>query len=261
MKKLILLLLNLFLFFNFLNAQIAGKFGINRSFVNSYGNVEENESVKSTGGIQAGFLFKYQVSYKIDLLAEINFETRGASSYKKFSSIVPIISPTGETFIGTLIRSDELISKYYFINIPVLFAYGNKKIKFYAGPNMAWVLKATSEYSGTNRTDFMGNIIHINDRKLNLDLLDIESLKELFGDAVIERGKYINNVDFGINVGALFYLHESLCLDFRINQGLVDMTNNAYDFSIHSSDNLTFPERKDIDRNFSIQLSVGYFLD
>ena len=78
MKTSLILILSSFFFYSSLAAQIGVKLGINQSLVKGYGNIEEGESFNLTPGFQAGIIFKHSLSKKIDIIAELNYETRGS---------------------------------------------------------------------------------------------------------------------------------------------------------------------------------------
>lgn len=70
---------------------------------------------------------------------------------------------------------------------------------------------------------------------------------------------YFERLDFGLIGGLSFYLSEGFYLGGRLNYGLLDVTNNAYDRSLAELDeNNQFIPREDKDGNLSVQVSAGF---
>ncbi|MGB0929482.1 MAG: hypothetical protein ACPGVB_01815 [Chitinophagales bacterium] len=94
---------------------------------------------------------------------------------------------------------------------------------------------------------------------LKVDWQDYDSFKDIFRTAPSEDGDFLNSLDFGLNLGAMYYVGAGFVVDLRVSQGFADTTNNHYDNSIYPSQDFTFESREDTDRNLSIQFGVGYF--
>jgi len=72
-------------------------------------------------------------------------------------------------------------------------------------------------------------------------------------------GNYFNRFDMGLVAGISVFLNKGLYVGGRLNYGLSDVTNNAYDRSLVSLNaDGTFMERADVDKNMTIQASVGF---
>lgn len=72
-------------------------------------------------------------------------------------------------------------------------------------------------------------------------------------------GKNFNRFDLGLNIGVNLFLNSSLFVGARLNYGLLDVTNNATDYSmVRLDENQQRILRDDMDRNFSIQTTIGF---
>jgi len=78
-------------------------------------------------------------------------------------------------------------------------------------------------------------------------------------DFTEKQGHFLNRFDLGANVELRWEIESGLYFGFRANVGLLDATNNYYDFNRHDvNDDLTRISRSDFDRNISFQTSVGF---
>ncbi len=266
MKKLnVLFIAALMLIGTAANAQFGIKLGANMSAIGSYGNSEEGESANLKLGYQGGIFYKANIG-KAGVMIEINYEARGTVSKKDYTFDYLVIDPTtglpilnpqsGGPLTPTYAVNQEANSVHNYVNIPLLFFVGGDRLNFYVGPNVGILLSGSSDFTRTIDIAALGQTT--NTDLEDVDWLDYESFKAIFSQAPAEDGEFLNSLDIGINVGAMFNITESLFIDLRVNQGLMDVTNNAYDNSIYPSPDFTFASREDADRNLSIQASIGY---
>lgn len=74
-----------------------------------------------------------------------------------------------------------------------------------------------------------------------------------------DKGSLYNALDYGLIGGASYYFSRSLYLGARLQYGLADVTNNDADLAkARLGDDGAQLFRDDQDRNFSIQVSVGF---
>ena len=255
MKKFAIAFLFSFLIINSNSAQLGLKLGINASATPSYKNYSEEESVTLKLGYQGGLIYNYYVTDKINILTELNYEIRGSIFNLDYDIDVSNVQNTIPIFYNV---KHVLDSRSHYINIPILAVFGKSKLKFYLGPNMGWLLKANGKYhyetkkistGESNRNEFSG-----------LNFLEHSSFQELFDFRPIEdKGSFFAPLEFGINLGVLLYFKKKYFVDLRFNQGLIDLTNNAYDYRYYQTD--LFEHRKRKDRNISFQFSLGYFFN
>lgn len=87
------------------------------------------------------------------------------------------------------------------------------------------------------------------------------SLPEQFGayyEYEEKDGSFYNIFDVGLHGGVAFYLNKGLYISGAVNYGLLDATNETYDYTRTNTDNGEFISRDDIDHNFTIQASLGF---
>ncbi|MEM9820283.1 MAG: PorT family protein, partial [Bacteroidota bacterium] len=71
-------------------------------------------------------------------------------------------------------------------------------------------------------------------------------------------GNFYNPIDVGLHAGISFFLSPGLFVNFTGQYGLLDITNNNYDFSQQDLNENTPAPRSDVDRNVSLQGSIGF---
>ena len=262
MKKLNLFLLFFsMVFFTTVQAQFGVKLGANFSATGDYANSEEGESASLKPGFQLGVFYNKSVSDKLDIMVELNYEGRGTISKKDYSVKLPVQDPASGAVlgIGDYHIVQEANSAQNYINIPILAVFGGEKIKFYVGPNIGFMLSGKADFDRTIDIALGGN--QVGSVKTNLKDVDwksYDSFKQIFTRPPADEGAFLNSLEFGINLGLMYNISEKLFFDLRVNQGLSDTTNNAYDSSIYPSSDFTFAKRSDTDRNLSIQIGIGY---
>lgn len=69
-----------------------------------------------------------------------------------------------------------------------------------------------------------------------------------------DEGSYFKVFDMGVDADITFFLTEGISLGTRLSYGLLDITNNDIDFSQQSPSE----KRSDVDKNLSIQVSLGF---
>ena len=78
-------------------------------------------------------------------------------------------------------------------------------------------------------------------------------------DYTEDRGSLFNSLDYGLIGGVSYYLSSSLYAGVRLQYGMADVTNSDADVSkARLNEDGTFIYRDDKDKNFSIQVSVGF---
>lgn len=264
MKKLNFLLLICIMTFAFSSqAQFGIKLGLNTSASGSYGNSEEGETAKLKTGFQGGIFYKLPVVHKLNLIVELNYEARGTVSKKDYTIAYPVQDPMSGAVIGIgdYAIKQEINSVQSYINIPILAVFGDGRLKYYVGPNFGFLIRGKADFERTVDVSLGGTVVSSSKTNLeDLDWEDYESFKGIFAPTNVpsEDGNFLNPADFGLNVGIMFSVTEDLFVDLRVSQGLSDVTNNHYDSSIYPEADYSFESRDDTDRNFSIQLGVGY---
>lgn len=240
-------------------AQIGVKAGGNLSMIGIFGNSEEGETEAFKPGFQGGIFYKAGFSEMVSLVVELNYEARGAISKKNYTIGLPIEGSSGNVLVADHIVNQEIDSRQIYVNLPILVLLGNLKLKGYVGANVGYLISGKADFKRTIDASFNGTTISSEETVLEIDWQDYNSFKETFSTSHTEDGDFLNSLDFGINFGAMYYIGAGFVADLRVSQGFADSTNNHYDRSIYPSEDFTFESREDTDRNFSIQLGIGYF--
>jgi len=107
-------------------------------------------------------------------------------------------------------------------------------------------------------TRIQTNEVLVDDNPL-LDKLFVPQEVGSYYDFTEKQGSYFNRLDVGANVELRWETDSGLYFGVRGNVGLLDVTNNFYDISQDKLDeNQEYIKRTDLDRNVSIQASVGF---
>jgi len=241
-------------------AQIGVKAGGNMSMIGIFGSSEEGETEKIKPGFQGGIFYKAGISEMISVMVELNYEARGTVSEKNYTIGLPFEdSGSGDAVIADYTINQEIDSRQTYVNLPILVLMGNLKLKGYVGANIGYLISGKANMKRTIEASFDGTTLSNEEAELEVDWQDYESFMNTFSTSHSEDGDFLNSLDFGLNFGAMYYIGAGFVADLRVSQGFADSTNNHYDNSIYPSENFTFESRDDTDRNFSIQLGIGYF--
>lgn len=242
-------------------AQFGAKAGLNFSVTGSYGNSEEGETAGFKHGFQGGLFYKAGISDGFNLMFELNYEARGTVSKKDYTIQLPVQDPISGSVlgIGDYQINQEVNSRQTYVNIPILALLGSGNLKVYVGPNVGFLISGNADFKRTIDISLAGNTVGKVETDLEVDWQDYDSFKDIFTTTPSEDGDFLNSLDFGINLGAMYYVGAGFIVDLRVSQGLADSTNDHYDNSIYPAEDFTFESRGDSDRNFSIQFGLGYF--
>ncbi|MEM6265809.1 MAG: outer membrane beta-barrel protein, partial [Bacteroidota bacterium] len=123
MKKLpFLLLLGIMVSFTCSYGQLGVKAGASTSAAGSYGNSEEGESIELKLGYQVGVFYIHELTDKIGLMAELNFESKGTVSKKDYNISLPVQDPNSGMVlgIGNYAVNQEIRSSLNYLNLPIL---------------------------------------------------------------------------------------------------------------------------------------------
>lgn len=252
-SKLLFTIACFFLAFS-LSAQVTFGVKAGASMSTTYGSPEavngtDIESIALRPGFQFGVQMGWTLSDRIQLISELNFEQRNGLKMINIGQSIP--TQLGDVLVAV---DADLENSFNYLNLPVLFAYGNQKIKIYAGPSVAYLLSATSNRTTTTTVTLPAELPP-NTPGLPQNGV-VEAEMDFVNDAPFdENGSFINRVDIGANLGFMYQLEDRVAFDFRIYHGITDATNNDYDVSL-----ITQTPRSDKDRNVSLQLSMTYLL-
>ncbi len=229
--------------FSFAFAQSFGfKAGANYSL--AYGtpeqlNGEDVESVKGNVGFQIGALAGFDLSDAVGLQVELLYETRNSTKTIEYGSVES--SPLGDLNVAVQAESGNT---YSLINLPILLTFGNEKVKFYAGPNVGYMIAGKSDISAKITTSIGGQVLpdFSSEDEAEIDQFDDE-----------ECGPCFEALEIGAQAGVVYNVTPGLGIDLRLGHSLTDLTNDDKDESLFNDET-----RDDQDRQFYVQLGVQF---
>jgi len=244
------------------------------------------EQNRNTTGfhVAGGAVFKFLENY--GMKAELVFSQKGYE-YDGMASRVFRTTLSGNPLVTTGDQQITVRVTNSYLEIPVTgYAKLGKKLEFQGGASISFLVSSKGvgdwNYSGTSSRDNDAFDISINlDHNYSRDEvfttplpdLDPENTTEFIADGETIRipnqigayfdydtkdGNFYNPIDVGLHAGISYFLSPGLFVNFTGQFGLLDITNNNYDFSqTELNDTATVP-RSDTDRNFSLQGSIGF---
>lgn len=239
---------------------------------------EEIETFKLSRGFHFGPIFNFKLTDVLGLRAEILYSQKGLD-YAFEGQSYWIFHPTnGDDIyhIGGTRKTRMFVSNGY-LDIPILAVARFGRVEVSLGANVAFLLSSKSigevTYSSSNIDPFTVSLDY------NFRKDDVTSTPGDDSQIVSVSGKNIplpksvgayysslgmddklyNSFDVGLNAGVSFYLSKGLFLGFRLNYGLLDTTKETQDISFKNlSINDSFIKKNDVDKNISLQASVGF---
>lgn len=279
------LILTLFLITGTLVAQdfsFGFKAGLNFSKIDGPsemdGNGSELEQVDFTRGFQFGPIFNLKFNDFFGVRAELLYSQKGMDYSYNGQSFWIFYPEVGDPLYhsGGNRNMRLFLSNSYF-DLPLTGVVRWNRLEFSAGVNVGVLLssKATGEvtYTGPNIDPFTialefnyGKDEATADPGLNPMVKNVTGQTMLIPNqagahyAVFGTDDSLYRaLDFGLNAGLSFYLSKGLFLGVRANFGLMDVSREEQDLnSTFLSDDNGFLTKDDIDKNLSLQASVGF---
>lgn len=239
---------------------------------------EELETFKLSRGFHFGPIFNLKLTDVLGLRAEVLYSQKGLDYAYEGQSYWLFYPTSGDDVyhIGGTRKTRMFISNGY-LDIPIMAVARFGRVEVSVGANVAFLLSSKGigevTYSSTNIDAFTVSLdynfrkdtptIEAGDDSQNVSVSgkDIPvpvNSGAYYGAFGMDDGLY-NSLDVGLNAGLSFYLSKGLFLGFRLNYGLLDATKEAQDVSFEKlSLNDSFIKRNDIDKNISLQASVGF---
>jgi hypothetical protein len=236
------------------------------------------------GGFYTGF--HAGVSFNIDII-EDKFGVSPAFLYAqkggkyRYEGLGSIMLPD-EDGVFQLIegnRKDALTIVNSYISIPIMFYYKPiERIKISLGMDFGFLVNSTG--SGETKltwTDLAGDeqvaILELDHHYIRDDAGEgknetmitlaadggntIYEYPSAIGAYYFDETKdknYYNVFDMGLDADVTLFITKGISMGFRVNYGLLDISNDDLDFSQQNRTQL----RSDIDRNLSLQVSLGF---
>lgn len=241
-------------------------------------NGSELEELNLTRGFHFGPIFNLKLTDVFGLRAELLYSQKGVD-YKYNGQSFWIFYPENENpfYHNGGNRNMRLFVNNSYLDLPLMAVVRLGRIEASAGVNVGLLLssRATGEitYTSANVEPFT-IALEYNFAK---DEPTIDPGEDPFVKSIAGQGMFIpqqvgayygpfgrdnklyNALDLGVNAGLSFYLSQGLFVGFRMNYGLLDTTKEEQDISAAQlGDNNTFLKRNDVDKNISLQASVGF---
>ncbi|MBK8194214.1 MAG: PorT family protein [Lewinellaceae bacterium] len=248
------------------------------------------ETWKNVTGFHIGATFTYKFTDNFGLRGELLYSKKGAKYTFDGQSYRVFRYDGGSTLSYGSSRYLVNINNSY-LDIPVLGVARWGDFEFSAGGYVGFLIGSVGDgslrYSGktappqqfqikdkeTNNEELVFNL-NYNYRKddpgagegaakviAELGTRDVELPKTLgaYFDYTEDRGKVFNGLDYGLIGGFSYYLSSTLYAGIRLQYGLADVTNNTADLSkARINADGTSIYRDDKDKNFAVQVSVGF---
>ncbi len=275
--------------------EIASAFRVGLNFASITGPSEvgadgsDLESFKTTTGfhVAGGVVFKFLENY--GMKAELVYSQKGGT--------YEYTGPTNQVFRTTLsgnavktsgVQTTSIRVSNSYLELPISgYVKVGKKLEFQAGASVAFLLgsKGVGDWNYTGASDIDNNPINLvvnlehnykGDEIFNDDLNQLlaNELASSFvadGETVViptqvgayfdhktKEGNFYNGIDVGIHAGVSFFLSPGLFLNFTVNYGLLDATNDDLDLSRSEINGLERVSRTDSDHNINFQGSIGF---
>ncbi len=263
-------------------------FGIRAGLAQSKftGPVEEGvlEEFGFSGGFHFGINFQVNITEVLGWRTEVMYTQMGSSYRMKADNGYYIFNDVRNNIQNLVFRSESEVNLDHsnaYVQFPqTLNLRLTKKIELLGGAYIGFLISpvATGTFSfGGGDLDLEHSFVQgldfnyytdpprltIPDRILiRVDGADVDLLRTVdsrtFWQNNIEQSRF-KSIDYGLIVGASYYLNRGLYLMGRMEYGMSDVTRNSADYSFSTlGENGALIFNNDIDRNLSFQLSLGF---
>jgi hypothetical protein len=238
------------------------------------------EEWKNFTGFQIGATYAFKFTDNFGVRAELLYAKKGGKMRYEGPGYFIFRTENGTKIPATGTSTWLVDVNNGYLELPVMGYARYGKFEISGGPSVAVLLGSAADgvltfngktLGGQNVSNFTTRLQY--DYRKNKAGLGSGAIQELSLDGQTTKtpvlGAYqqedtkpdilYKSVDFGLNIGMNIYLNSSLYVGGRLNYGLVDVTNNAADrdFSTLDASQKTV-YRTDFDRNYSLQLNVGF---
>ncbi len=286
MNRFLPILLILWLLPTVSQAQLRGGFKTGLNFSSLKGPVLSEdggtETFEPSTGFHVGPVIQLPITESFGVKAEILYNQAGGKYHFDGNGFNIFRAEDGTKILATGQKKIDLRLLNTYIDVPIL-AYGRVgAFQVEGGLRLGFLVSSTADgkltFSGKTelgtpvaeqeqtlfynyKKDKAGEANYSEVTQILLDGKKVEIPSKLgayfFED---KKEKFFNTFDLGLSVGASYFIGRSLYVGARANFGLSDVTNNKADFNQIKTDGLNLIRQADKDKNFQIQLSVGFSL-
>ncbi len=285
LKFLFILLFHVTLFFSVNGQDISYGIKAGLNFSSIKGALEtdsNNSSLESLGyvtGFHAGVIFMIPiVDNKFGVSPELLFVQRGGRYKYEGAGSLSLNTTNGSIApLGTRKEAISIVNSY--IDIPVMLYYKPvERLKLALGVDLGFLIASTGNgeiqftwadlvnqnQTATIELDYNYNrddIGEVKSTETTSFVIDAGSNSVEYPNVIgayylndTDEGKYFSVFDLGLDADVVFSLTKGIALGFRTTYGLLDITNNKYDYSKQDPSIL----RADKDHNLSFLVSLGF---
>jgi hypothetical protein len=244
----------------------------------------ELEEMVNNTGFHVGAIFNLKFIKEFGARAEILYSQKGGRNRYDGPSFFTLYTVDSDEVQTTGNRKSSININASYVDIPIGVWYRPLNwLEFSAGGNIG-ILGGSSgagqvTYSGIsenggNVPEFSITLEHdyyrnetgdasfgsgSNFIEVDGEQIELPSRSGAYYEFPRGEGSAYNPLDIGVYGGFSLFLNKGFFLGMRVNYGLTDVTNNNNDYSLLSKDSNGEPiPRDDVDRNFTIQTSLGF---
>lgn len=271
------------------NAQSAVSYGFKAglNFIQLKGPAEADdngtalESFKGSTGFHIGANINFRFTDHVGLRTELLFTQKGFNSFYEGAAQSIYKADSGNKIVLTGTASSGLSVFNNYFEVPVMFYVRPvEKIELSLGASAGVLLSSTGSgnfsFTGTAPSGLPTNFEYALDYNYVKDApgeadfttptyidagnetLTMPSSAGAYFNSTSDEGNAFKTLDFSLNAGLAFYFNSSLYLGGRVNYGITDITNNAYDILRHKVDGNNTIQQPDKDTFLNIQASIGF---
>ncbi len=283
----------LFIFLSPLSAQEFGYgFKVGLNFSSFKGPIEKSaagssvEEFNNNTGFHVGIVVNATFTDLFGLRGQLLFSQKGSEYRFDGESFQFLVSDSGKRVIATGTRKSILTITNSYLDIPIMAYYRiGERFEVFGGASVGFLVGSTASgelgfngQSNSNGTPIKftstSDIDYFDDSPPTAEQLRNSSNPFEFtadGETVfvpkIMGGYYdfttkdksvYNILDGGLVGGINFFLNRGLYLGAALHYGLLDVTNEDYDVSRVAFEGNNYIKRSDNDKNFSIQVGLGF---
>ena len=240
------------------------------------------ETFESSTGFHVGPVIQWPISESFGLKAEILYNQSGAQYHFDGAGFNIYRAEDGTKILATGQKKVDLRLLNTYLDIPLMAYVHVGSFQLDGGFRVGFLVSSTADgkltFSGKTalgtpiaeheqtlfynyKKDKAGEANYGEFTEISLDGKNTQLPSKLgayfYED---EKEKFFNTVDLGLSIGASYFIGRSLYVGARANFGLSDVTNNKADFDQIKTEGLNLIRQADKDKNFQIQLSVGFSL-
>ncbi|MEM1318789.1 MAG: outer membrane beta-barrel protein [Bacteroidota bacterium] len=246
----------------------------------------ELESLDNNTGFHVGANFSYKFYESFGIRTGLLYSQRGGEYLFEGQSYQILLADSGERVAAFGQRKDVLSVTNSYLEIPFV-AYGKffEKLEVFGGAGLNFLIGSRADgerqFNGISAinsqpVDFTVALNHL---YFSDDVPTPEFIREFtmpnmitadgevifipesfngYYDYPEKDGSIYNIVDITVLGGLAYYLNRGLFVSVSAHLGLLDVTNETYDFSKTELNGLEYVPQDDKDNNFFIQASIGF---